>query len=236
MDGEKGLASLLKKDLEIAKKDLEIAKKDVDIANLAKDKDVEIANLAKDKDVEIANLAKDKDVEIANLAKDLELSKKDIELLKVQYKHENERLQIKLREANWEVLKTHQKIHVREFLKMFVAKCVENQSCTTWNNKWTKFLETKTQSLDEWYFDQNNFMATYWELYKDLNKNAHPIFVLTDCLEIPLNMFSKSEFRLLGFLWENYELPLNNFKIVYGHKPAESVDLFKKHKVSNECL
>jgi hypothetical protein len=43
-------------------------------------------------------------------------------------------------------------------------------------------------------------------------------------------MFTTTELRILGFMWDNSPLQLGNFKIIYSQKPPVSIATFKKQK------
>jgi hypothetical protein len=74
------------------------------------------------------------------------------------------------------------------------------------------------------------FYRKICELHDDFNKNALRAFILRDCIEIPVNMFTTIELRILGFMWDNSPLQLGNFKIQYSQKPPISIATFKKQK------
>jgi hypothetical protein len=110
----------------------------------------------------------------------------------------------------------------------FREKYVRPQMGTKWPDKWVNFLRNKEESLNLWYFDAKLFLEQYTELYENLNNNAHPEFNIRDCIEVPVNVFDQTELRVLGFLWENWPLPLGNFKIIYSQKPPTSIATLKK--------
>ena len=68
-----------------------------------------------------------------------------------------------------------------------------------------------------------------------MNQMAHPVFIGEDGIEIPDKLFLKEEFRVLGFLWDISEYPLNNFIITYNcSNPYESISTLKKGKKATE--
>jgi hypothetical protein len=88
----------------------------------------------------------------------------------------------------------------------------------TRNQMWKNFVKFQIQLLDEWHFTGTKcFMRCFWNLYNDLNKCAYPLVIRRKVVEIPHEMFTTIEFQLLGFMWmwDVYELPLDNLKIVH---------------------
>ena len=105
-----------------------------------------------------------------------------------------------------------------------------------WPDKLHNFLKTNIQLLQEWHFNTiPEFENIYWILYQNMNQMAHPVFIGEDGIEIPDKLFLKEEFRVLGFLWDISEYPLNKFIITYNYsKPYESISTLKKGKKATE--
>jgi hypothetical protein len=152
------------------------------------------------------------------------------EVEKTLLKAENNLLKIEVKERNWDLLKVHEQLHLRTFLILFRNRHINSQPGKTFEEKLTTFLSSRKESLNDWKLNEKLFVESLSIFYNRLNKNAHPEFIFRDCLDIPVNMFSKTEFQLLGFLWENWPLPLKKFKIRYAQSGPVSIETLKRQK------
>ncbi|KAL1489477.1 hypothetical protein ABEB36_014365 [Hypothenemus hampei] len=192
------------------------------------------------KEAEIEMLKKEAEIEMLKKEAEIEMLKKEagIEMLKMNFKQEMENLKQEIAAANWTYFQSFKELHMRQFIQKFLDKNL----CNFRGNKVMKFAQfakakRNEQILKEWRFDSPDvFVDAFSELSTSLNKTAHPSFSLSETLIVPVKMFTDTEFRVLGFLWETYKLPIHKFKVSYPDKSEEGVAVYKDSEKTDQRL
>ncbi|KAL1509432.1 hypothetical protein ABEB36_004171 [Hypothenemus hampei] len=182
------------------------------------EKNLEILKLKHE--IEILNKDREREIEILN---------KDREIERLNMKHEIEKQNLKreIALANWESLKTCKQLHMRMFLDKFKDKNLRHFTGER-NEKFRKFAEENIESLRRWLFDSPElFIESFTKFYQTLNQAAHPSFDLSERLVIPEYAFTTTEFRILGLLWEAYELPIERFQIYLPEGALKGIATYK---------
>jgi hypothetical protein len=142
--------------------------------------------------------------------------------------------------ANWECLKTFEKLNLRKYIDSFEEKLLQQTrgnksrqtSRQTKRKRWdtfTDFANKNIKNLTHWKFEKaEDFITVLKHLYQNvLNDAAHPTFVITNDIVIPRSMLYDNQFRAMGVIWKRNH-PIEKLRIGYEHKPSESVTVLKK--------
>ncbi|KAL1493077.1 hypothetical protein ABEB36_011210 [Hypothenemus hampei] len=214
-----------------AEKNLEIIKlkHEIEILNKDREREREIEILNKDREVERLNMKHE--IEILNKdrerEREIEILNKDREVERLKHEIEKQNLKREIALANWESLKTCKQLHMRMFLDKFKDKNLRNFTGER-NDKFRKFAEQNIESLRRWLFDSPElFIESFSKFYQTLNQAAHPSFDLSERLVIPEYAFTTTEFRILGLLWEAYELPIERFQIYLPEGALKGIATYK---------
>ncbi|XP_066260622.1 IgA receptor-like [Euwallacea similis] len=238
----------LQKDAELQKlqKDAELQKlqKDAELQKLQKDaelqklqKDAELQKLQKDaelqkvlNDAELQKILNDAELQKVRKDAEIQLLKKELQITIQMYEIKLEKLDSEIRRKNWEIFEQNKHITVRGFLNETQLKNFDRTLSSRYH-QFREFASQHQESLKSWGFTVVRFADAASKLYSRMCEAAHPFFSTEQICCIPENYLHEIEWRILGFLWETYPLPLEKLRMEKhdreaGRGLAESPTIF----------